>query len=262
MRGWTLSLFKDRFGEQGQPGGRPPTILCQGRLAVLQVVLGAASQLLVLPYPSIFSEAFLAAPAARDMLVSEISLPFTLPTAGVAVYAVTPWGLAAGRIWDGSRVVLRAKCVEQLRGSKSKANRMAEAKKFPQAISQLGTALHRCALKPGHKTVSSAGAGQCPGAALARQRGCLRPSAGLTPAQLAGGGGGLRCCWHPWRDGGAGIGACRRQRAGLRLVGSGGGSREVWEVRASLQEEQALLPTELVKLFELNHKASILVTVI
>lgn len=166
-----------------------------------------------LPYPSIFSEDFLAAPATWDVLVPEVSRLLTPPTAGVAACPVIPRGLAASWIRDGSGATLRAKCVAQLLGSKSKGNRTAETQKFPQAISRW--ALPSVVVLRGQGTRRCPpGTGRCPGAALAGQRGPSRSSGGLTPAQLAGGGGGLRGCWRPWR--GAGVGARGRQRAGLR----------------------------------------------
>lgn len=88
-----------------------------------------------LPYPSIFSEDFLAAPATWAVLVPEVSRLLTPPTAGVAACPVIPRDLAASWIRDGSGATLRAKCVAQLLGSKSKGNRTAETQeKFPQAI--------------------------------------------------------------------------------------------------------------------------------
>lgn len=110
--------------------------------------------------PWIFSEDFLAAPAAWDMLVSEISCLFTPPTARVAVCRGT------GQIWDGFEVV-------QLLGSNSDGNGTAEVKeKFPLAVSRLGTAPPLCS-EPGTRWCSPwgpAGAlGLCsPGTGAAR----------------------------------------------------------------------------------------------
>lgn len=158
-----------------------------GRLVVLQAVTGAASQLLALPYPLIFSEASLAVPAVWDVLVSQTGHPFAPPTAGVAAYLVTPRGPRLGRTRDGSRVVLRAKRVAQLLGSKPTGNRTAEAGARDGVL---------CGERPG-----VVGASLPP---VARGRGrtgaCRRQRAGTSPVGGAGGGCGAGA-------GGAGVSA-------------------------------------------------------
>lgn len=146
-----------------------------GRLVVLQAVMGAASQLLALPYPLIFSEASLAVPAAWDVLVSQIGHPFAPPTAGVAAYPVTPRGLPLGRTRDGSRVVLRAKRVAQLLGSKSTGNRMAEAGAHDGVL---------CGERPGVVGASLLPVARCRG----RTGACRQRQAGMSPVGGAGGG--------------------------------------------------------------------------
>lgn len=87
------------WGAGTAPGADPHPV--PGRPAALQAVGCCFAAPGPFPYPSIFSEDFLAAPAAWDVLVSEISRPFTPPTAGV-VDPVTPWGLTTGWIRGGA----------------------------------------------------------------------------------------------------------------------------------------------------------------
>lgn len=129
------------LGSRDCPGAEPPSHagVAGGSPGSLGCCFAAPGPFLC---PSIFSQDFLVVPAARDVLVSEISR--RTDCRGHRVLG-DPRGLAASRIWDGSRVVLRAKCVTQLLGSKSKGNWAAEAKeKFPQAVSGWALPLSLC----------------------------------------------------------------------------------------------------------------------